>query len=98
MVVACHYESRLGETFFQFHPDYRPLREAMLDYAETNLTGNSQKDGRQYLCAYVNDNDLEFQALVQSRGYKKEPEGIRPMFRFNIPGPFPAITCPNVSA
>lgn len=95
IVAVCHYEWSLGEAFFQFHPAYHHLREAMLDYAEQNLAGVSQKDGRKYLCAYVNDNDLEFQALVQSRGYQKDPEGARPLYRYAIPDPFPVITFPK---
>lgn len=95
IVAACHYEWRLGEAFFQFHPAYRHLREVMLDHAEQKLTGISQKDGRKYLCAYVNDNDPEFLALVQSRGYQKEPDETRPMYEFKIPNPFPAITLPE---
>jgi hypothetical protein len=95
IVAVCHYEWHLGETFFQFHPDYRHLREAMLDYAEANLAGVSERDGRKYFCAYVNDNDPEFLALVQSRGYEKDPEGTRPMYGFKIPNPFPAIQLPD---
>jgi len=91
IVAVCHYEWRLGEAFFQFHPAYRSLRIQMLDHAEVNLCGISKKDGRKYLCAYVNDNDSEFLALVQERGYEKDPEGTRPLYRYEIPSPFPAI-------
>ena len=41
LVAIAHYESNLGEAFFQFHPDYRNLRREMLDYAEENLYGVS---------------------------------------------------------
>jgi hypothetical protein len=40
----------------------------MLDYAEASLTRVSCKPGKKYLCAYVNDNDPEFLALVKERG------------------------------
>ncbi len=88
IVAVAHYESRLGEAFFEFHAAYRHLRTEMLDYAEANLAGRSQKDGRKHLRAYVNDNDPEFQTLVKSRGYEKDPEGTRPLYRFHIPEPF----------
>lgn len=91
IVAVCHYEWRLGEAFFQFHPAYRSLRVQMLDHAEANLCGISKKDGRKYLCAYVNDNDPEFLALVQERGYERDIEGTRPLYRYEIPSPFPAI-------
>jgi GNAT superfamily N-acetyltransferase len=95
IVAVTHYEWRLGEAFFQFHPGYRYLRAEMLDYAEANLVGVSRKDGRKYLCAYVNDNDPQFLELVQARGYEKDPDGARPFYRFDIPNPFPAIHLPE---
>ncbi len=95
IVAVAHYEWRLGEAFFQFHPAYRHLRQEMLVYVEANLAGISRKDGRIFLCAYVNDNDTEFQALVQARGYTRYPEGDRPVARFEIPYPFPPITLPE---
>lgn len=95
IVAVCHYEWHLGEAFFQFHSDYRRLREEMLDYAENNLAGVSSKDERKYLCVYVNDNNEEFVSLVQERGYERDPDGDRPMAKFDIPDPFPQITLPE---
>ena len=92
IVAVATYESRLGEAFFQFHPAYHHLREEMLAYAEENLSGISSRDGRKYLCAYVNDNDAAFQELVSSRGYQKNPEDARQMAAFSIPNPFPPIS------
>ncbi len=94
LVAVVHPEWRFGEAFFQFHPGYRHLRAEMLEYAEANLAGISKPDGRRFLMAYVNDDDPEFLALVQGRGYALEPEETRPMYRFDIPDPFPAITLP----
>jgi len=91
IVAVVHYESRLGEAFFEFHAAYRHLRTEMLDYAEANLAGRSQKDGSKHLCAYINDNDPDFRALVKPRGYEKDPEGTRPLYRLDIPAPFPSI-------
>ena len=93
IVAVVHYESILGEAFFQFDSAHRSLREPMLAYAETNLVGLS-KDGRKYIQVYVNDFDNEFQALVQKRGYIKDPDGTRPFYRFDIPDPFPTLTLP----
>jgi len=45
IVAVAHYESRLGEAFFQFHPDYKHLMHEMLDYAEEQLYGTSM-DGK----------------------------------------------------
>lgn len=95
IVAIVHYEWCMGEAFFQFHPAYRQLRREMLDYAENNLAGISSKDGRKYLCAYVNDNDEEFVSLVKESDYERDPEGDRPMAMFDIPDPFPQITLPK---
>lgn len=94
IVAIAHYEWHLGEAFFQFQPAYRHLRTEMLEYAEANLTGISKKDGRKYLCAYVNDSDAEFLSLVKERGYKRDTDVGRPMTKFNIPDPFPQIILP----
>ncbi len=34
IVGVAHYESRLGEAFFQVHPDYAYLKPAMLEYGD----------------------------------------------------------------
>lgn len=67
----------------------------MLDYAESQLTGISSNGARKNLHAYVNDNDPAFMALVQRRGYKKDEEETRPMYRCAIPSQFPAIHLPE---
>jgi GNAT superfamily N-acetyltransferase len=95
MVALVHYESTLGEAFFQFHPGYCHLSQQMLDYAEQNLYGVSQDDGRKYLHVYVNDFNLDFQALVQARGYQRKSDWDRPLYRFDIPQPFPPIMLPE---
>jgi N-acetylglutamate synthase-like GNAT family acetyltransferase len=95
IVAFAHYEWHLGEGFFEFHPDYHHLREELLDYAELHLAGISNKNGRRYLCAYVNDYDLPLLELVQHRGYQKNEEGIRPLYRFEIPYPFTDIHVPE---
>lgn len=95
IVAVAHYESVPGEAFFQFHPKYRHLRRDMLDYAEKNLFGISKKNARKFLRAYVNDDDMAFQDLVRARGYEKDPEAVRPLYRFDIPSPFPPIQLPD---
>lgn len=95
VVAVVHYEWHMGEAFFESHPAHGYLRTEMLAYAEANLTGLSEKDGRKVLCAYVNDNDAEFLSLVQARGYASDVDEDRPLSRFAIPDPFPQITLPE---
>lgn len=94
LVGAAFYESRLGEAFFQFHPSWRHLRQAMLEYAEENLPGISSPDGRRSLHAFVCDFDEPFRQLVTSRGYQRLAEEDRPLYQFRIPDPFPEIHLP----
>jgi GNAT superfamily N-acetyltransferase len=95
IVGVAHYEGRLGEAFFQFHPAYRYLRQEMLDHAEQNLFGYTRNNERKHLQAYVNDNDSEFVKLVKGRGYEKDAEEARPMAIFEIPDPFPVFSLPE---
>jgi GNAT superfamily N-acetyltransferase len=90
IVAVALYELRLGEAFFQVHPDYEHLRPEILDYAEQQLAGTAD-DGRRCLRAYVNDFDAAFEQVVRSRGYERDPQADRPMSQYVIPQPFPAI-------
>jgi hypothetical protein len=81
---AALYELRLGEAFFQTHPDYALLKPDMLAYAEQHLLGTTDQ-GKRRLKAFVNDFDAAFEHLVQSRAYEKEPRSHRPMSQFVIP-------------
>jgi len=94
IVAVVHYESALGEAFFQIHPDYAQLKPEMLDYAEKQLFGRSDT-GRRYVLAYIYDLDSEFEALARSRGYQRTPDDDRPLSQFSIPDPFPKITLPD---
>lgn len=94
IVGVAHYESRLGEAFFQVHPDYAHLKPAMLEYAENHLYGETER-GERYVRAFVNDFDPEFEALVKSRGYEIAKQSARPMSEFKIPQPFPKIDLPE---
>jgi predicted N-acetyltransferase YhbS len=94
IVAVVHYESALGEAFFQIHPDYAQLEPEMLDYAEKQLFGRSDT-GRRYVLAYIYDLDSEFEALARSRGYQRTPDDDRPLSQFSIPDPFPKVALPD---
>ncbi len=94
IVGVAHYESRLGEVFFQTHPAYSHLKPAMLEYAEKQLYGETEA-GQRYVEAFIPDLDREFAALVQSRGYVLAEGHTRPMTQFAIPQPFPPIHLPE---
>ena len=94
IVAVAHYESQLSEAFFELHPDYRHLKREMLDYAERTFHGTS-KDGRKFLQVYVSETDEEFLSLLKARGYTRDDEGTRPMYKFVIPDPYPVITLPK---
>ena len=91
IVGVVHYESVLGEAFFEIHHDYSHLKRAMLDYAERNLWRKTE-NGERYLHVFVNDWDSTFEALVKSRGYELEKRENRPTAQLTITQPF----CPDI--
>lgn len=94
IVAVAHYEWKLGEAFFQVHPDYQHLKPAMLDYAEENL-GEITADGGRLVRTFVMDFDPDLEAIVRARGYEFKPDWGRPTCKFTIPDPFPPIKLPN---
>lgn len=94
VVAVTHYESVLGEAFFELHPHYRHLMPEMLDFAEKHLPGTAEA-GRKRLYIFINDDDEEFKSLVRMRGYESVTDGARPIYCFDIPDPFPVISLPS---
>jgi GNAT superfamily N-acetyltransferase len=94
IVGIAHYESRVGEAFFECHPNYRHLKRDLLDYAERQLYETSE-DSQKILHAFVNDMDDAFTSLVKARGYEKDAEQSRAMCQFVISDPFPPISLPD---
>lgn len=94
IVAVVHYESRLGEVFFQIHPGFTHLKPAMLDYAENHLYGENETRNK-YVRAFVNDFDMELEVLVKQRGYALAKQYARPISEFVIPQPFPPMETPE---
>jgi GNAT superfamily N-acetyltransferase len=94
IIAVAHFEVAPGEAFFQVHPDRASLKPEMLDYAERRLYGVSDA-GQRTLHVYVHDADLDLQALVRSRGYRRTAPHDRPLSRYVIPDPFPGIAVPD---
>jgi len=93
IVGVVHYESILGEAFFEIHPRNTNLKSAMFEYAEKYLCGKTP-DGRQYLKAFVNDFDKDFEDMAKDRGYENDEKSARPMSELKIQNPFPPISLP----
>jgi len=94
IVAVVHFEDRLGEVFFQIHPDFTYLKPEMLEYAENQLNAEADS-GRRYLNVFVNDFDTEFESLVKSHGYQIVG-GVSDCWSiFEIPHPFPPINLPD---
>ena len=94
ILAVVHYESRLGEVFFEVHPGYTHLKPAMLEYAEKHLNGETES-GDRYVRAFVNDFDLEQETLVKSHSYEMAEQYTRPISQLVIPQPFPRIDLPE---
>lgn len=72
IVAFAHYESRLGEGFFEFHPGNRHLREEMLDYAEGHLEGIRRCALLGATEAFVGSEQLFYQSIGFKKGYNTE--------------------------
>jgi len=95
IAAVAHYESQLGEAFFELHTSYAHLKSRLLEYAEGQLCGKTES-GKRYLHAFVNDFDLAFEAEVKSRGYEKDERRARPMSQWPIAHPFrPVVSLPD---
>lgn len=94
IVGVTHHEHRMGEVYFQIHPDFTHLKSDMLEYAENHLFVEEDR-GQRYIKAYINDFDTEFESIVRTRGYKRLKENSEAMSVFVITRPFPAISVPD---
>ena len=95
IVGVVHYETILGEAFFEIHPRYTHLKPEMLEHAEKYIYGKTP-DGLRHVKALINDFDKDFEALVKSHGYEKDDTFARPMSQLTITHPFqPIISLPD---
>ena len=93
IIGVAHYESVLGEAFYECHPDYTFLKAEMLKYAEENLadTGTGEKKLR----IYTNDFDTEFETIVREAGYQVLKGELRPLSKLIIPPEIPEGELPE---
>jgi predicted N-acetyltransferase YhbS len=94
IVGVVHIEDKLGEVYFEIHPDFTCLKLEMLKYAENHLYAELG-NGRRYIRAFINDFDSEFESIAESQGYKKDTNSPMYMSQFIIPCPFPSISLPE---
>ena len=95
IVGVVHYESTLGEAFFEIHRSYTHLKPEMLAYAERQLWRETE-NGKCYVNAFINDLDNDFESLAKSRGYGLDAQHARPTAQLTISQPFrPDIRVPS---
>jgi predicted N-acetyltransferase YhbS len=95
IVGAAHPEEFAGELFLQIHPEYRFLKEEMLDYAEHTLFG-IDKRGNMFIMVFVYDTDEELVDIVKRRGYKPITQTQDDyLSQYSIPEVFPEIQLPD---
>jgi predicted N-acetyltransferase YhbS len=92
VAAVAHYESALGDAFFELDANYTWLKPDLLEFAERHLAGQKES-GERYLNAYINDFDTEFEALARQQGYRRAEPYDRPMSQFVIRQPF----CPEIN-
>lgn len=94
IVGVTHYENQPGEIYFQTHPDFTYLKPDMLEYGENHLSTNLA-DGREYVRAYINDFDTEFESIAEQQGYRKDESAPELVSKFTITHPSPTIGLPD---
>ncbi len=94
IVGVVHFEDKLGEVYFEIHPNFTHLKLEMLKYAENHLYAELG-NGRRYIKAFINDFDTEFESIAESQGYKKDTDSPTYTSQFNISYPFPSINLPD---
>lgn len=87
VVAVAHYESVLGEAFFELHPDDDRLKPELLDYACAELA-REEPDGRRALTAYISEFDPVFTGLAVARGFRRDPDADRTMMMLETPEGF----------
>jgi predicted N-acetyltransferase YhbS len=93
IVGAVNYEGDIGHAFFQLHPEHAELKEEMLDYALNNLW--RPVGSRRRLIAWINDFDVELEALAAERGFREDPQNADAQSTMPIPRPSPKIAVPD---
>lgn len=93
IIGVAHYESVLGEAFFECHPEHTFLKREMLKYAEEHLAETGS--GERKLRIYTNDFDTPFESLVKEAGYRRIEGELRPLSQMNIPLEIPEPELPE---
>jgi predicted N-acetyltransferase YhbS len=91
IVSVVHPEHVMGTAYFEIDPEYKDLKEEMLQYAEEHIS--LTEDGVRRLRVFINDQDDEFQSIATDMGYTKSGVS-EPMSHFVIPDTFPVISLP----
>jgi predicted N-acetyltransferase YhbS len=94
LVGVAHYEWQLGEAYFQFHPEYRHLRNEMLAHAEEHFPSITA-DSKHVLNVFTSEYDSPLKQLLEEKGYQRRPEEDRPLYHLPIPKPFPHVPVPD---
>lgn len=93
VVGVAHHEHRIGEVYFQIHPEYSCLKRDMLEYAESHLCSDVEEGKR--LQVYINADDSEFESIAEGLGFRKDEDCSEAMSQLEIVNPFPTIRVPE---
>ena len=93
IVAMVNFEDGPGQAFFQVDPDYTALQGEMLAYAESGLS--KPENGTHELTLFVNDFDIELEALAGAAGYVKDAGAPDVTARFDVAQGFPDLVLPD---
>jgi len=94
IVAVAHYETAVGEAFFEVRHGFEHLRQEMLEYAQSHLCHHTG-DGGGALQAMINDFDHDFEAIAASQGFLKDRAAAQWVSEYVVPERFPAIELPG---
>jgi len=77
LVAAVHFEMRMGICYVQLLPEYGPLWDGILAYAEEHLTGSF--DAGTAVHVYIDDDDQYAHTVAAAHGFERLAEHAEPI-------------------
>ena len=94
VVAATVFDEHRSDVSLSTRPEYRYIKEEMLEFAEENLS-DEDVHGDRFLNVFVSELDTELQEIVTQSGYERRPKSDRTMAQYDVPSLFPEIRLPD---
>ena len=95
IVGFIHFEDNPAFNYLQIRPGHERATDSLLDWAHSNLGGESVTFGRRVLGLYVSDFDNYLEQRVAERGYEPQPDIVEEHARYVIDKPVEVAELPE---